>query len=396
MPEPKVPEDDLILPYFHGALMDQDSDNLLVNEGDFIIVTKLSPELNRPLYYLAVKTKKSIRRIEIKRNSSGARLNQKTFPNIGKLIDYLKTESFDHKGEKIVLKRAIPKGRFQLMHRDVNFKKKIGSGAYGTVYRGRLVKDNTIIAVKKLDTEGTDEEALAEMMKEARVMQLYDHPNIVRFYGYILDDLPYLLVLEFCNGGSVEDRLRDKPHKTSVAHRVDMVAQSARGLEYLHQKNCIHRDIATRNCLIHKGIIKLADFGMCRAVSVYKVDLSKPMNVRWLAPEVWEIGETRYNTDVYAFGIMIWEMFENPYKSPYSEWKAYTVKQKVRQGYRMNPHPSMPKEVVEVMQEAWNHDPAKRPTAEKLREKMDEINGAFDSAPEKSSMNHKSTQSAPN
>ena len=90
--------------------------------------------------------------------------------------------------------------------------------------------------------------------------------------------------------------------------------------------SCIHRDIAARNCLIHNGIVKMADFGMCRATTVYKVDLTKPLNVRWLAPEVWANGETRFNTDVYAFGVMIWEFFITPYQSPYHEWKGYTVK----------------------------------------------------------------------
>lgn len=74
----------------------------------------------------------------------------------------------------------------------------------------------------------------------------------------------------------------------------------------------------------------MADFGMCRATTVYKVDLSKPLNVRWLAPEVWNNGETRFNTDVYAFGIMIWEFFVTPYESPYHEWKGYTVKVLIR------------------------------------------------------------------
>lgn len=70
----------------------------------------------------------------------------------------------------------------------------------------------------------------------------------------------------------------------------------------------------------------MADFGMCRAQSVYKVDLKKPCNIRWLAPEVWDNGETRFNTDVYAFGIMMWEFFETPFKSPYVEMKAAQVK----------------------------------------------------------------------
>lgn len=191
--------------------MNIDADQLLVNDGDFMVTNRMVADLNRMQYHLAVRLKKGIRRYEIKRTAHAAKLGSRSAASIGKLIDSLKAEAIEIKGEKLILKRAIAKGKFQLMHRDVNFKKQIGSGAYGTVYRGRLVKNNAVIAVKKLDTEGTDEEGLADMMKEARVMQLYDHPNIVKFYGFILDDLPYLLVLEFCNGGAIEDMLRERP-----------------------------------------------------------------------------------------------------------------------------------------------------------------------------------------
>uniref|UniRef100_A0A8R1DPQ1 Tyrosine-protein kinase n=1 Tax=Caenorhabditis japonica TaxID=281687 RepID=A0A8R1DPQ1_CAEJA len=373
----KVSEEDLNLPYFHGALMNIDADQLLVNDGDFLITNRMISELNRHQYHLAVRLKRGIRRYEIKRSNHSAKLGTRSAATIGKLIESLKAEVIEIKGEKLILKRAIHKGKFQLMHKDVIFKKQIGSGAYGTVYRGRLVKTNAVIAVKKLDTEGTDEEGLAEMMKEARVMQLYDHPNIVKFYGFILDDMPYLLVLEYCNGGAVEDILRDKPD-LKVNRRVLYTYMASCGMDYLHKKNCIHRDIAARNCLCHSGIVKLADFGMCRATTVYKVDLTKPMNIRWLAPEVWNNGETRFNTDVYAFGVMMWEFFQTPYESPYQEWKGYTVKQKVRSGYRMPPPENMPKDIVAILNECWNHDPTKRPTAEKLKEKMEEVNSKFE------------------
>ncbi|CAL2035105.1 unnamed protein product [Caenorhabditis brenneri] len=368
----KLPEEDINLPYNHGALMNQDSDQLLVNDGDFMIVMKMNPELNRLQPYLAVRLKKGIRRYEIKRNSTSAKLATKSAPNIGKLIDALQKDTVEIKGEKVILKRAIAKGKFQLMHKDVDFKKKLGSGAYGTVYRGRLVKTNTKIAVKKLDTEGNDDEALAEMMKEARVMQLYDHPNIVKFYGYILDDIPYLLVLEFCNGGSVEDTLVEKGAKLDTRTRITFTYHAACGIEYLHKKKCIHRDIAARNCLIHKDIVKIADFGLCRATSVYKVDLNKPTNIRWLAPEVWDIGETKANTDIYAFGVMMWEYFEVPYDTPYSAWKGYMVKQKTRGGYRLPTPSAMPPEMEEIMKECWQVDATKRPTATELREKLEE------------------------
>ncbi|EGT47380.1 hypothetical protein CAEBREN_12137 [Caenorhabditis brenneri] len=367
----KLPEEDIILPYYHGAIMNQDSDQLLVNDGDYMIVMKFNPELNKNQLYLAVRLKKGIRRFEIKRTPNAAKLANKTASNIGKLIDMLIKDVVEIKGERVILKRPIPKGKFQLMHKDVDFKKKLGSGAYGTVYRGRLVKSNTKIAVKKLDTNN-DDESLAEMMKEARVMQLYDHPNIVKFYGYIVDDIPYLLVLEYCNGGSVEDKLVEKGEKLSSRSRITYTYHAACGIDYLHKKNCIHRDIAARNCLIHKDVVKIADFGMCRATSVYKVDLNKPTNIRWLAPEVWENGETKANTDIYAFGVMMWEYFETPYDTPYSTWKGYEVKQKTRGGYRLPTPRGMPPEMEEIMKECWHVDPNERPTAPELKEKLEE------------------------
>ncbi|CAA88727.1 Tyrosine-protein kinase [Caenorhabditis elegans] len=369
----KLSEADANLPYFHGALMNIDADQLLVNEGDFMVTMKKQLDINKLQLFLAVRLKKGIRRYEIKRTSKTAKIGGKTSQNIVKLINMLKADPIEIRGEKVVLKRAIPKGKFQLMHKDVIFQKKIGAGAYGTVYRGKLVKTDEVIAVKKLDPEGADEDGLAEMMKEARVMQLYDHPNIVKFHGFILDDLPYLLVLEYCNGGAVEDRLRDKGEKIKVPTRVKYTYMAACGMDYLHKKNCIHRDIASRNCLIHKGVVKMADFGMCRAQSVYKVDLKKPCNIRWLAPEVWDNGETRFNTDVYAFGIMMWEFFETPFKSPYVEMKAAQVKRKTRAGYRLPPPPSMPSRMVEIMSECWQVDAEKRPTAEELKEKLEEF-----------------------
>uniref|UniRef100_A0A158P5V1 Tyrosine-protein kinase n=1 Tax=Angiostrongylus cantonensis TaxID=6313 RepID=A0A158P5V1_ANGCA len=369
-------QDDSNLPYFHGALMDQDADTMLQNEGDFLIQTRHSSGAVRQRMVIAIRTKDSIKRIDIRRSENGVRLGGKTFANLRKMVEYYSEKPIVLQGgEELLLKKAVPKGKYQLVHSDVKLLKKIGSGAYGTVYRGLLLRDhNRMIAVKRIDSEGTDDQALVEMMKEARVMQLNEHKHIVKFFGFIVDRMPYLLVMEYCDGGSVEDRLRAHPKKTTIPMRVDMSTQVSYGLEYLHSRDCIHRDIATRNCLIDKSIVKLADFGMCRATNVYKIDLSKPLNVRWLAPEVWRIGETRYNTDIYAYGVMLWEMFAIPYNSPYAEWKAYTVKQKVMAGYRMPPPRAMPEEIVTIMELAWNHDPEKRPDASSLRKLLEEVN----------------------
>lgn len=172
----------------------------------------------------------------------------------------------------------------------------------------------------------------------------------------------------------MEDKLRAQGKTITVSSRIDMSTQAARGMEYLHGKQCIHRDIATRNCLLHGSCLKLADFGMCRATANYKVDLAKPQNVRWLAPEVWRTGETKYCTDVYAFGIMLWELFEEPFVSPYSKWKALMVKEQVMNGFRMATPDLMPDGMTVVMKRCWDHDPDKRPSAAVLREDLEAIN----------------------
>uniref|UniRef100_A0A8R1HRZ2 Protein kinase domain-containing protein n=1 Tax=Caenorhabditis japonica TaxID=281687 RepID=A0A8R1HRZ2_CAEJA len=211
-----------------------------------------------------------------------------------------------------------------------------------------------------------------EVMKEARVMQLYDYPNIVKFYGFVLDDHPYLLVLQLCHNGAVEDALKTRQHKLSIKYRINYTLMAACGMEYLHKKECIHRDIGARNCLIHKGVVKIADFGMCRAQTVYKLDMKKPCNVRWLAPEVWDNSETRFSTDVYAFGIIIWEFFIKPYKCPYDDMRAAEVKRKTRAGYRLPVPSKMPQPVADIMEECWHHSPEKRLSAEKMKERLEE------------------------
>ncbi|KHN80983.1 Tyrosine-protein kinase [Toxocara canis] len=375
-------ENEFALEYYHGALLDEDADKLLEKDGDFLIQSKSEPNHSRNKLVLAVKTGGKPKRVDIQRLENGFRIVGKSFANVKTLIDYYETRSLKiGKGEKLQLKHPIPKGKYQLNHSDIKLQKKIGSGAYGTVYKALLTRDGLPVAVKRLDSDEQTEQGLIDMMKEARVMQLYDHPNVVRFYGYIVDRPPYLLVMEFCKDGSVEDKLRERGMRISVATRVDMACQASRGVEYLHEKKCIHRDIATRNCLLSGAVLKLADFGMCRETLVYKIDLTKPQNVRWLAPEVWRTGETRFCTDIYAFAVTLWEFFEIPYSSPYSKWKAYTVREKVMAGYRLPSPEDMPDAVVTLMRKCWDHDPMRRPTAAEVRKELEEINKIFNDEP---------------
>uniref|UniRef100_A0AC35G061 Protein kinase domain-containing protein n=2 Tax=Panagrolaimus sp. PS1159 TaxID=55785 RepID=A0AC35G061_9BILA len=363
---------------FHGALLDEDADVFLVQDGDYLIQAKPDRRFAPPKLILAVK-KVKVRRIDIiKVDGAGYRFMGKSYADLNQIINQFTCRPLElANGDTVLLKRAIPKGKFSFIHKDIRLQRKIGSGAYGTVYKGVFAKDSRPIAVKRIDSDGKNDQALIDMMKEARVMQLFDHPNIVKFYGYIVDRTPYLLVMELCSDGAVEDKLRSIGRGIPPAQRVLFSMQASRGLEYLHSKICIHRDLATRNCLLHGSVLKLADFGMCRATTCYKIDLTKPQNVRWLAPEVWKTAETKFNTDVYAFAITLWELFEIPYRTPYQEWPAYTVKERVMGGYRLQTPKEMPEAVMTLMKSCWDHDPDRRPIASEIRKQLEVINLAF-------------------
>ncbi|VDM49241.1 unnamed protein product [Toxocara canis] len=190
---------DQSLDYFHGALLDEDADKLLEKDGDFLIQSRLEPNRSHSKLILAVRKGGKPRRLDIQRLENGFRIVGKSFGDVKSLVEYYQTRTIEMgKGETLQLKHAVRKGKYQMNHSDIKLQRKIGSGAYGTVYRGVLTRDGQLVAVKRIDSDDKTEQGLVDMMKEARVMQLYDHPNVVRFYGFIVDRPPYLLVMEYC------------------------------------------------------------------------------------------------------------------------------------------------------------------------------------------------------
>lgn len=373
-------EDEQDIFYFHGDLPDTDIDKLLEKNGDFLIQSKHVIARTHTKLFLAIRWENKVEHREIDRLVNGFRLTKfnKSFGTLRSLIKYYYKHGISTtRGVVLQIKRPISRSKYELTHNDIKLKKKIGSGAYGTVYRAIMVKTQEVVAVKRITPDGKTDQALVEMMKEARVMQMYDHKNIVHFHGFIVSQAPYLLVMEYCSGGSLEDRLRSEGANLLTSRRVNYCMQGARGLEYLHYKNCIHRDIAARNCLLSGNVLKLADFGMCRATTIYKIDLSKPLNVRWLSPEVWKTGETSAVTDIYAFAILLWEMFTIPYEPPYVKWKAYEVKRRVISGYRLPAPINMPDRIATIMKNCWDHELRNRPKSYALRKSLEELNREY-------------------
>lgn len=125
-----------------------------------------------------------------------------------------------------------------------------------------------------------------------------------------------MLLMELVDGGSLDKYLQKNASKITVPERIKMCHDAAKGLEYLHDKGCIHRDVAARNCLVSEGRCKISDFGLSREMSAvnakYKLtNLKQKLPIRWLAPETLTTASYSTKSDVFSYGILMWEIFSD-------------------------------------------------------------------------------------
>ncbi len=134
---------------------------------------------------------------------------------------------------------------------DVELIEKIGSGNFGDVYRARLRHTGVAAAVKTCRHTLPDEQK-KKFLQEGRILKQYEHPNVVRLIGICVQKQPIMIVMELVPGGSLLNFLRQKNNHLSVRQMLSMCADVASGMAYLESRNCIHRDLAVRNCLVGK------------------------------------------------------------------------------------------------------------------------------------------------
>ncbi|EYB86668.1 hypothetical protein Y032_0275g1061 [Ancylostoma ceylanicum] len=237
----------------------------------------------------------------------------KFFDTLKELVDhYQKNPGYLNKA-KFILKNPISQQRWEFLHSEVQVGKLIGEGEYGEVREGVVKKNNQTLEVAVKLTKGTGEMSKAkikEMMREARLIRNFKHKNIVRLYGVAVDEQPLYILLELVKGGALNIYLRVNSEKVNTTERLTMCKGAAHGVEYLHKQSCIHMDLAARNCLYSDDkVVKISDFGLSRLGLQYTIRTARKLPIKWLAPETITTFTFSLKTDVFTFGVMVFEIF---------------------------------------------------------------------------------------
>ncbi|CAM9408246.1 unnamed protein product [Bubo scandiacus] len=347
--------------WYHGAIPRVEVQELLTCSGDFLV----RESQGKQEYVLSVLWDGQPRHFIIQAADNMYWLEGDSFPTIPLLIEHLlQSQQPITRKSGIILARAVPKDKWVLNHEDVLLGERIGRGNFGEVFSGRLRADNTPVAVKSC-RETLPPELKVKFLQEARILKQYNHPNIVRLIGVCTQKQPIYIVMELVQGGDFLSFLRSEGPHLRVKELIKMTENAAAGMEYLESKHCIHRDLAARNCLVtEKNALKISDFGMSREEEdgIYaSTGGMKQIPVKWTAPEALNYGRYSSESDVWSFGILLWEAFSLG-AVPYTNLSNQQTREAVEQGVRLDPPEQCPEEVYRLMRRCWEYDPRKRPS----------------------------------
>ncbi|XP_023268834.1 fibroblast growth factor receptor 4 [Seriola lalandi dorsalis] len=276
--------------------------------------------------------------------------------------------------------------------------KPLGEGCFGQVVRAEAYGINkdcpdqaTTVAVKMLKDDATDKD-LADLISEMELMKVMDkHKNIINLLGVCTQDGPLYVLVEYASKGSLREYLRARrppgmdytfdvtkvpEEQLTFKDLLSCAYQVARGMEYLASKRCIHRDLAARNVLVTEdNVMKIADFGLARGVhqiDYYKKTTNGRLPVKWMAPEALFDRVYTHQSDVWSFGVLMWEIFTLG-GSPYPGIPVEELFKLLKEGHRMDKPSNCTHELYMMMRECWHAVPTQRPTFKQLVEELDRV-----------------------
>uniref|UniRef100_A0A4W6DNK6 Ephrin type-A receptor 7 n=1 Tax=Lates calcarifer TaxID=8187 RepID=A0A4W6DNK6_LATCA len=273
--------------------------------------------------------------------------------------------------------RAVHQFAKELDASCIKIERVIGAGEFGEVCSGRLKlpgKRDVSVAIKTLKV-GYTEKQRREFLCEASIMGQFDHPNVVHLEGVVTRGKPVMIVIEYMENGSLDAFLRKHDGQFTVIQLVGMLRGIAAGMRYLSDMGYVHRDLAARNILVNSNLVcKVSDFGLSRVIdddpeAVYTTTGGK-IPVRWTAPEAIQYRKFTSASDVWSYGIVMWEVMSYG-ERPYWDMSNQDVIKAIEEGYRLPAPMDCPPGLHQLMLDCWQKDRAERP-------KFDQIVGILD------------------
>ncbi|XP_014867515.1 PREDICTED: focal adhesion kinase 1 isoform X10 [Poecilia mexicana] len=272
---------------------------------------------------------------------------------------------------------TMPSTRDYEIQRDcIELGRCIGEGQFGDVHQGVYIsQENPALSVAvKTCKNSTSDSVREKFLQEALTMRQFDHPHIVKLMGVITEN-PVWIIMELCTLGELRSFLQVRKYSLDLATLILYSYQLSTALAYLESKRFVHRDIAARNVLVSTvDCVKLGDFGLSRYMedsSYYKASKGK-LPIKWMAPE--SINFRRFTTasDVWMFGVCMWEILMYGIK-PFQGVKNNDVIGRIENGERLAMPPQCPPTLYSLMTKCWSYDPSKRPRFNELKTQLSTI-----------------------
>ncbi|XP_077571097.1 BDNF/NT-3 growth factors receptor-like isoform X2 [Stigmatopora nigra] len=263
---------------------------------------------------------------------------------------------------------------------NIVLKRELGEGAFGKVFLAECYNlspelEKILVAVKTL--KEASENARKDFHREAELLTNLQHEHIVTFYGVCVESDPLIMVFEYMKHGDLNKFLRahgpdavlmsegqtTRPVELTPSQMLHIAQQIASGMVYLASQHFVHRDLATRNCLVGENLlVKIGDFGMSRDVystDYYRVGGHTMLPIRWMPPESIMYRKFTTESDVWSLGVVLWEIFTYG-KQPWYQLSNNEVIECITQGRVLQRPRTCPKEVYDLMLGCWQREPHMR------------------------------------
>ncbi|XP_029454515.1 tyrosine-protein kinase receptor TYRO3 [Rhinatrema bivittatum] len=268
----------------------------------------------------------------------------------------------------------------------------LGKGEFGSVREAQLkMEDGSFqkVAVKMLKADVFCSNDIEEFLREAAYMKEFDHPNVSKLIGVSLRSRPKgrlpvpMVILPFMKHGDLHtfllmSRIGEEPFNLPIQTLLRFMIDICSGMEYLSAKNFIHRDLASRNCMLNENMsVCVADFGLSKKIysgDYYRQGCASKLPVKWLALE--SLADNVFTTysDVWAFGVTMWEIVTRG-QIPYAGVENSEIYHYLIGGNRLKQPPDCLDDLYEMMSSCWNSDPKMRPSFSTLKRQLETVLG---------------------